>query len=225
MSIVKSLVALSADEVMLSTAAFAQQMAAGRADLMSSVPASNLTVTDWYKQPVYEQDPTPRSATSTTCWSVRDGEINAVIIGVGGFLGAGEKDVAVNFSAIKKTTKDSKTYLTMDTTKDALKKARRFKYDSDKTDLGPRRETVTTPGLPRVRESLGQRPGLSFVRAKSRREKIRPLDQRPLRQLFVEILCDPRQHPRIGQGHRTVRPREHPHPAQPGQCLVGVHER
>ena len=66
-----------------------------------------------------------------------NGEVNAVIIGVGGFLGAGEKDVAVNFSAIKKSTKDDKTYLTMDTTKDALKSAPGFKYDSDKTSWVP----------------------------------------------------------------------------------------
>jgi hypothetical protein len=55
------------------------------------------------------------------------------MVGVGGFLGAGEKDVAVPFSAVKKVTKDNKTYLTMNTTKDALKSAPGFKYDRDKT--------------------------------------------------------------------------------------------
>jgi hypothetical protein len=35
----------------------------------------------------------------------------------------GEKDVAVNFNAVKKTTKDNKVYLTMNTTKDQLKSA------------------------------------------------------------------------------------------------------
>ena len=66
-----------------------------------------------------------------------NGEVNAVIVGVGGFLGASEKDVAVSFNAIKKSTKDDKTYLTMDTTKDALKSAPGFKYDSDKTSWVP----------------------------------------------------------------------------------------
>jgi hypothetical protein len=66
-----------------------------------------------------------------------NGQINAVIVGVGGFLGAGEKDVAVNFSSIQKAMKDSKVYLTMDTTKDALKNAPGFKYDSDKTTWVP----------------------------------------------------------------------------------------
>jgi sporulation protein YlmC with PRC-barrel domain len=134
--IAKGLIAFSAGTVLLSTAAFSQQMAAGRADLMSSVPSSSLTVTDWYKQPVYDK-------TNAKIGDINDvlvgptGEVNAVILGVGGFLGAGEKDVAVNFSAIKKSTKDDKTYLTMDTTKDALKSAPGFKYDSDKTSWVP----------------------------------------------------------------------------------------
>lgn len=134
--IAKGLIALSAGTVLLSTAAFSQQMAAGRADLMSSVPASSKTVTDWYKQPVYDK-------TNAKIGDINDvlvgpsGSVNAVIVGVGGFLGAGEKDVAVNFGAIEKTTKDNKTYLTMDTTKDALKSAPGFKYDSDKTSWVP----------------------------------------------------------------------------------------
>jgi PRC-barrel domain len=56
-----------------------------------------------------------------------------LIVGVGGFLGAGEKDVAVPFSAIKHTMKDNKVYLTMDATKDTLKAAPGFKYDKEKT--------------------------------------------------------------------------------------------
>ena len=67
----------------------------------------------------------------------QSGQVNAVIVGVGGFLGAGEKDVAVNFSSIKQTTKNDKVYLTMDTTKDALKSAPGFKYDSGKTTWVP----------------------------------------------------------------------------------------
>jgi hypothetical protein len=65
------------------------------------------------------------------------GQINAAIVGVGGFLGAGEKDVAVNFSSIKPTMKNNKMYLTMDTSKDDLKKAPGFKYDSNKNSWVP----------------------------------------------------------------------------------------
>jgi len=64
----------------------------------------------------------------------KSGKISAVIVGVGGFLGIGEKDVAVSMSAIKTKTKDNnKWYLVMDATKDQLKSARGLKYDKDKT--------------------------------------------------------------------------------------------
>jgi FtsP/CotA-like multicopper oxidase with cupredoxin domain len=47
------------------------------------------------------------------------------------------KDVAVPFTAVKHTTRDNKVYLTMDTTKDALKSAQGFKYDRDRTTWVP----------------------------------------------------------------------------------------
>jgi hypothetical protein len=59
----------------------------------------------------------------------KDGHVAALIVGVGGFLGAGEKDVATPFSAIKGKEKDGKWYLTMNATKDELKNASGFKYD------------------------------------------------------------------------------------------------
>ena len=129
----KMLVALSTGALLLSTAAFAQPMAAG---LMTSVPSSSLTVTDWYKQDVYD----PSNAKIGEIMDVlvaKDGQVQTAIVGVGGFLGACEKDVAVSFSSIKKTMKDDKVYLTLDTTKDALKKAPGFKYDSTKTTWVP----------------------------------------------------------------------------------------
>lgn len=109
-------------------------MAAG--ELMTSVPPSSLTVTDWYKQSVYDPNNT-KIGEIMDVLVAPDGKINSLIVGVGGFLGAGEKDVAVNFEAIKKTTKDNSTYLTMNTTKDALKSAPGFKYDRDKTTWVP----------------------------------------------------------------------------------------
>ncbi|MFY9759832.1 MAG: PRC-barrel domain-containing protein [Xanthobacteraceae bacterium] len=132
----KMLVAISTGALLLSTAAFAQPMAAGGSGLMTGVPSSSLTVTDWYKQDVYD----PSNAKIGEIMDVlvaKEGHVQAAIVGVGGFLGAGEKDVAVSFSSIKKTMKDDKVYLTLDTTKDALKKAPGFKYDSTKTTWVP----------------------------------------------------------------------------------------
>jgi sporulation protein YlmC with PRC-barrel domain len=128
----KALVALTAGALLVSSAAFAQQMSAGGAALLSSVPTSSHTVTDWYKQDIYDQSNNKIGAVNDVLVG-QDGQVSALIVGVGGFLGAGQKDVAVSFSAVKETMKDNKMYLTMNTTKDALKSAPGFKYDSDKT--------------------------------------------------------------------------------------------
>ncbi|MBV9636765.1 MAG: PRC-barrel domain-containing protein [Methylobacteriaceae bacterium] len=55
-----------------------------------------------------------------------DGQAVAAIIGVGGFLGIGEKDVAVSFKALKTKTKNGSEYLALDVTKDELKNAPKF---------------------------------------------------------------------------------------------------
>jgi PRC-barrel domain len=113
------------------TGAFAQA-----SELMSSIPASSRTVTDWYKQNVY--DPKDQKIGEIMDVLVSpSGQAEAAIVGVGGFLGAGEKDVAVSFSAIKARKKDDKTYLTLDTTKDALKSAPGFRYDRQSTTWVP----------------------------------------------------------------------------------------
>jgi hypothetical protein len=48
--------------------------------------------------------------------------VSAVIVGVGGFLGVGEKDVAVPFNALKVAEKDGDRYLAMNATKEALER-------------------------------------------------------------------------------------------------------
>jgi sporulation protein YlmC with PRC-barrel domain len=117
-------------------AAFAQQPSAGQGGLMTSVPSSSRTVTDWYKQNVY--DPNQQKIGEIMDLLVNpSGQIDAAMVGVGGFLGAGEKDVAISFNAIKATKKNDKTYLTLDTTKDALKNAPGFKYDRETTTWVP----------------------------------------------------------------------------------------
>ncbi len=103
---------------------------------MTSIPANSVTVTDWYKQNVYD----PADSTIGEIKDVlvgQDGRITTLIISVGGFLGAGEKDVATRFNAVKATKKDNKTYLVMNTTKDALKNAPGYKYDRNSTKWMP----------------------------------------------------------------------------------------
>ena len=125
------IVAAAAGLLLLGGAAFAEAP-----QIMSSVPSQSVTVTDWYKQSVYD----PANSKIGEIMDVllaADGKVNALIIGVGGFLGMGEKDVAVPFSAVKHTVKDGKVYLTLDTTKDALKAAPGLKYDRATTSWVP----------------------------------------------------------------------------------------
>jgi sporulation protein YlmC with PRC-barrel domain len=56
----------------------------------------------------------------------QDGTISQAVIGVGGFLGVGQKDVAIAFSDLKVKTKNDKSWLVLDTTKDKLKAAPKF---------------------------------------------------------------------------------------------------
>jgi hypothetical protein len=116
--------------VVTCASAQAQQQGGGSAaQIMSSVPANSETITHWYKQSVYD----PNDSKIGEIMDVlvdREGKATALIIGVGGFLGMGEKDVAVPFNAVQVTNKnDNKWYLVMNSTKDALKGAKGFKYD------------------------------------------------------------------------------------------------
>jgi sporulation protein YlmC with PRC-barrel domain len=123
------------------------------AQIHTSLPGDSATVTHWYKQNVY--DPADNKIGEVMDVLVeRDGKISALIIGVGGFLGMGEKDVAVPFNAVRTTTKDNnKWYLVMNSTKDALKSAKGFKYDRNAMTWIPEEAPATTgtpaPAAPR----------------------------------------------------------------------------
>ena len=130
----KSVVVLAAGALVASSVAFAQSPPP--ANLMTAVPTSSRTVTDWYKQDVYDPSHNKIGQVSDVLVG-QNGQINALIIGVGGVLGAGEKDVAVNFSSVREQSDNNKTYLTMNTPKDALSAAPGFKYDRNSTTWVP----------------------------------------------------------------------------------------
>jgi sporulation protein YlmC with PRC-barrel domain len=122
--------------MLVSGTVLAQQPAAPMkqptAQMMTAVPTNSSTVTNYYKQDVYDPSDT-KIGTINDVLVDKDGRVTAFMIGVGGFLGMGEKDVAVPFAAVHGTEKNSKWYLTMNTTKDALKSAPGYKYDKTKT--------------------------------------------------------------------------------------------
>jgi hypothetical protein len=100
--------------------------------LMTTMPGDAVTVTDWYKQNVY--DPSENKIGEIVDILVnKNGQVSAVIISAGGFLGMDTKDVAAPFTAIHVTMKDNKWWLTMNTTKEALKSAPGYKYDKTST--------------------------------------------------------------------------------------------
>jgi sporulation protein YlmC with PRC-barrel domain len=113
----------------LTTPAFAAQT-------MSSLPSDSFTITDYYKQDVYDNGKNTVGKIDDVLID-KSGKITTLIVGVGGFLGIGEKDVALPFAAVKAEKKDNKWYLTVDETKDSLKSAAGYKYDSSTTTWSP----------------------------------------------------------------------------------------
>jgi len=121
-----------------------QSPAAPTAQIMPSIPTNSMTVTHWYKQNVY--DPSENKIGEIMDVLVdREGKATALIVGVGGFLGMGEKDVAVPFNAVQVTSKNNnKWYLVMNSTKEALKSAKGFKYDRNAMTWTPEDAPATT---------------------------------------------------------------------------------
>jgi sporulation protein YlmC with PRC-barrel domain len=99
--------------------------------ILTAAPVGK-TINKYYKQSVY--DPAKDKIGTIDDVVVSDrGQVEGFIVGVGGFLGAGEKDVAVTYSAVHAEMKDDAWYLTLNTTKDALKAAPAMTYDKTKT--------------------------------------------------------------------------------------------
>ncbi|MBD8553388.1 PRC-barrel domain-containing protein [Rhizobium sp. CFBP 8762] len=76
------------------------------------------------------------------------GGTDAVVIGVGGFLGLGEKDVAVNFDRISWSDKDGQRIIVISATKDDLKNAPRFDRKTITEGAVPEKAEATTPVVP-----------------------------------------------------------------------------
>jgi sporulation protein YlmC with PRC-barrel domain len=116
----------------------------------TSASANEMTVTAYYKQNVYDQNNNKIGQIVDLLMS-KDGKIDKVVIGAGGFLGMGKHDVIMPFSSVKmvkeqdrsasttttgrndrnaRNANASNSYrLTMDTSKDALKNQPGVKYD------------------------------------------------------------------------------------------------
>jgi sporulation protein YlmC with PRC-barrel domain len=61
----------------------------------------------------------------------KDGKVAAVVIGVGGFLGMGEREVAVNFDSLQvRHDQNDRLALTLNANKDALKNAPEWRWQT-----------------------------------------------------------------------------------------------
>jgi sporulation protein YlmC with PRC-barrel domain len=102
----------------------------------AAVPQNAMTVANWYKQDVYDENDNKIGQIKDVLVD-ESGKTDTLIIGVGGFLGLGEKAVAVPFQEARMIKKDNKVRLVMNATKDSLKNAPGFRYDSDTTTWVP----------------------------------------------------------------------------------------
>jgi sporulation protein YlmC with PRC-barrel domain len=112
--------------------ASAEQRSAEKAKVLTSLPSPSVPISHLYGQNVYDPGNNEIGDIKDILLSP-DGRAIAAIVGVGGFLGIGERNVGVPFDALKQTTKDNKTYLTLDATKDQLRSAPGFRYDRSKS--------------------------------------------------------------------------------------------
>lgn len=95
---------------------------------METLPRYGSLVSAWYKKPVYDTNEKKVGVITDIMFS--GGEIDAVMLDVGGFLGIGAKHVAVPADAITVTEKNNKSWLTINTTKDIVKKAKGYKFNA-----------------------------------------------------------------------------------------------
>ena len=117
------------------------------AQTLASLPAESWPVTDWYKQSVYDRSDN-KIGEIVDLLVDHDGKNVAIMISAGGFLGIGDKTVAVPFNAVRFRKKDNNWQPVMNTTKDALKSAKGFKYDRNAMTWMPEDAPATTGNQP-----------------------------------------------------------------------------
>jgi len=139
---VSKLVVVAAAAATLTGAAYAQQShttgaaPSAQSQTLSTLPPDASTVTSWYKQNIYDPSDT-KIGEITDVLVNKDGKIGAFMVSVGGFLGIGEKHVAVPFDNVHASERKGERRLTMNATKDALKTAAGYKYDRAKATWVP----------------------------------------------------------------------------------------
>jgi sporulation protein YlmC with PRC-barrel domain len=104
---------------------------AAQDQFVTTVPADALSISTYYNEDVYDTQNNKIGDVNDILID-KEGRVTTAIIGVGGFLGVGEKDVAVPFNSLKVSEKAGDRYLVTNATKEALEKAPGYVYDQGK---------------------------------------------------------------------------------------------
>ena len=122
----------------LAAASAAAIVASGVASaaIMTAPPTDSWTVTNYYKQAVYDPNQTKIGEIDDVLVD-QSGKVTGLVISVGGFLGMDTKDVIVPFSDVTMQKKNDKNWLSINETKDSLKAAPGFSYDRNTTKWTP----------------------------------------------------------------------------------------
>jgi putative membrane protein len=105
-----------------------EQKTARSTEMIGTLSDQGRPISEYYNQSVYDTNDNKIGEVNDLLVD-KSGKISAVIVGVGGFLGMGEKNVAVPFSSLKLTEKNSNHYLVFETSKEALQTAPGYTYD------------------------------------------------------------------------------------------------
>ena len=109
---------------------------AASAAVMTAPPPDSWTIANYYKQAVYDSSQNKIGDVDDVLVD-KAGKVTGLVIGVGGFLGMGTKDVIVPFSDVNVQKKNDKWSLSINENKDSLKAAQGFSYDRDATTWRP----------------------------------------------------------------------------------------
>ena len=97
--------------------------------MLRQVPAESLTVTDWYKKDVYDSNNNKIGEVMDVLLD-KSGKVTSLIIGVGGFLGLGEKNVAVDYDYLQKNGSIAPNRITLGLSEEDLRNAPAFQRAS-----------------------------------------------------------------------------------------------
>ncbi len=101
-------------------------------DFVTSVDAKSWLGSKVIGMPVYTSSTDERIGEINNIIISPEGQISSLVVGAGGFLGVGERNIAVKFAAFKAVKdKSNNAKLTLNTTKDQLSKITEVKFPTE----------------------------------------------------------------------------------------------